>query len=195
MEFRILGPVEIATSDGPVAVERAKQRALLALLLLKADEVVSSDRLIDALWGERPPETASKALQVHVSQLRKALGAPLIKTRSPGYVLELGEHDLDVRRFERLHQEARSLAGTDPVAARRCLGDALDLWRGPALADLAYEPFAQAEIARLEEMRVAAVEDRIDADLALGRHSQLVGELEVLIAQNPLRERLREQLM
>src|SRR5436305_14886087 len=121
MEFGIGGPVEAAAADGGVPLGGAKQRALLAVLLLNVGEVVSSDRLIDALWGERPPETASKALQVHVSQLRKALGAPLIKTRSPGYVLELGEHDLDVRRFERLHQEARSLAGADPVAARRCL--------------------------------------------------------------------------
>jgi DNA-binding SARP family transcriptional activator len=195
MDFRILGPVEVHDGDGPLATGGAKPRALLAILLLHANEVVSNDRLIDALWGERPPETAAKALQVHVSQLRKAIGASAIRTRPPGYVLEVGGGDLDLDRFEQMHEAARGLLATDPAEARRLLRDALELWRGPPLADLAYEPFAQAEIARLEEMRVAAVEDRIEADLALGRHAEVVGELERLIAEHPHRERLRGQLM
>src|SRR5437764_952950 len=195
MEFRILGPLEAAAADGPVPLGGAKQRALLAVLLLNVGEVVSSDRLIDSLWGERPPETAPKALQVHVSQLRKALGASVIQTRQPGYVLELGDHELDLDRFRRLHDEAGSVAASDPGRARQLLGEALDLWRGPPLADFLYEPFAQAEIGRLEEARLTAIEDRIDADLALGRHGSLVGEIDSLITQHPHRERLRAQHM
>ncbi|MEA2353448.1 MAG: eukaryotic-like serine/threonine-protein kinase [Thermoleophilaceae bacterium] len=195
MDFRILGPLEVATPDGVAPIGGAKQRALLAILLLNANEVVSSDRLIDALWGERPPDTAAKALQVHVSQLRKALVPELIRTRPPGYALELGSHELDVNRFRELHDEARSAAGSEPEHARALLGEALDLWRGPPLADFAYEPFAQADIGRLEELRAAALEDRIAADLALGRHARVVGELESLIAAHPHRERLRVLLM
>ena len=195
MDFRILGPLEIAADGGSLAVGGAKQRALLAMLLLNSGAVVSSDRLVDALWGDEPPETAPKALQVHVSQLRKTLGAALIRTRPSGYGLELGDHGLDLERFRRLQDEARSVAGSDPARARRLLTDALALWRGPPLADFTYEPFARSDIRRLEEMRIAAIEDRVDADLALGRHGEVVGELESLIAEHPLRERLRAQRM
>jgi DNA-binding SARP family transcriptional activator len=195
MDFRILGPLEVVAADGVVSIGGAKQRALLAILLLNANEVVSNDRLIDALWGERPPETALKALQVHISQLRKALGDALIHTRSPGYVLDLGAHDLDLARFRRLRDEATSAAASDPRLARDLLAEALDLWRGPALANFVYEPFAQADIGQLDEMRIATLEDRVEADLAVGRHSALIGELESAIAAHPHRERLRGQLM
>src|SRR5204862_7628755 len=151
MDYRILGPLEVLAPDGPVPLGGGKQGALLAMLLLRANEVVSTDRLTDALWGEEPPETAPKALQVHVSQLRKALGPDAIRTRPPGYALEVGPGDLDLDRFRRLREEARSLAGTEPARARDLLADALALWRGPPLADLTYAAFAQADIARLDE--------------------------------------------
>src|SRR4051794_10423256 len=193
MDFRILGPLEVAVDGGVVPLGGGKQRALLAVLLLHANEVVSSDRLIDSLWGERPPDTAAKALQVHVSQLRKALGRDLLHTRAPGYVLTLADGELDLTRFERL--QAQAAADPDPARARELLGSALEMWRGPPLADLEYEAFAQPEIARLEELRIAATLDRIDADLALGRDAELVAELESLIAAHPHRERPRAQLM
>jgi DNA-binding SARP family transcriptional activator/tetratricopeptide (TPR) repeat protein len=195
MDFRILGPLEVVAPDGPVSFGGAKQRALLAILLLRRGEVISTDRLIDALWGEQPPDTARKALQVHVSQLRKALGPSLVRTRPPGYVLELGSHALDLDRFRRLHDEARSAAESDPARAAELLADALALWRGAPLADLTYAPFAQADIGRLDEMRIAAIEDRLAAALALGRHSELIGELEHLVAAHRHREKLRAQLM
>ncbi|MFL5780460.1 MAG: ATP-binding protein [Thermoleophilaceae bacterium] len=193
MDFRILGPLEVAVDGGVVPLGGGKQRALLAVLLLHANEVLSSDRLIDSLWGERPPDTAAKALQVHVSQLRKALGPDVLRTQPPGYVLTVRDGQLDLSRFERLLAEAG--AEPDRARARELLGEALGLWRGQPLADVAYEPFAQSEIGRLEELRIAATEDRIDADLALGRDSALVGELESLIAAHPHRERPRAQLM
>ncbi len=204
MDFRILGPLEVLRGDGSLPLGGAKQRALLAALLLHANEVVSSDRLIEELWGDHPPETGGKALQVRISELRKLLepdrgrGEPnrLLLTRPPGYLLRLEPEQLDLTRFERLWSEARDALGRDEAAgARAKLDDALALWRGGALADLAYEPFAQVEIARLDELRLAALEDRIDADLALGRHAEVVGELEARIAERPLRERLRRQLM
>ena len=202
--FRVLGPLE-ATRDGePLRLGGGKQSALLAILLLNANEVVSSDRLIDELWGETPPETAGKALQVHVSQLRKVLepergsGDPgrVLITRSPGYMLALEPDQLDLTRFDRLAREGReALASDDPERAATLLRDALSLWRGPPLADLAFESFAQSEIARLEELRLAALEDRIAADLECGRHADVVGELESLVRAEPLRERPRGQLM
>jgi DNA-binding SARP family transcriptional activator/tetratricopeptide (TPR) repeat protein len=199
MEFRILGPLEVCTDGGRKLDLSGKQRSLLAVLLLHADEAVSTDSLIDALWGAEPPETAAKALQVYVSRLRKlfeAEGRGLLVTRPPGYALELGEHGLDLRRFERLRAEAdQATADGDPARAETKLREALSLWRGAPLADLAFEPFAQSEIARLEELRLAALEERIDATLALGRHADVVGELEALVAGHPLRERLRAQLM
>ncbi len=193
MEFRILGPLEVADGDSLIALAAA-QHALLALLLLSANEVVSSDRLIEALWGEHSPESGRTALQVRVSQLRKALGEAggLVVTRPPGYVLRVDAGQVDLARFERFVDEAD--AGPPSVAASK-LREALALWRGPALADLAFESFAQPAVARLEELRLGAIEKRIDADLALGRHAALVGELEALTAVHPLRERVRAQLM
>jgi YVTN family beta-propeller protein len=193
MEYRILGPLEVLDNGRPLPLGGNRQRALLALLLLNPNEVVSTDRLLDELWGEQPPESRSKAVQVLVSQLRKALQAEgVLETRPPGYVLRVGEGELDRERFEALVDKA---AAEDAEARAATLRDALALWRGPALADLSYEAFAQPAIARLAEARLAAVEDRIDADLALGRQSALVGELEELVGQHPLRERLRGQLM
>ena len=173
-----------------------KPRALLAVLLLHANEVVATDRLIDELWGEDSPEDAAAALRVNVSRLRKTLPQDVLTTRSPGYVIRVEPDTLDLHRFERLADEGRSLLarGLAADAAKR-LHEALSLWRGPALADFAYESFALAAIARLEEIRLAAIELRIDADLALGRHDELVGELEALVSEHPLRERLRRYLM
>ena len=196
MEFRILGPLGVWDQGGEVSLGGLKPRALLAVLLLHPNEVVPADRLIDELWGEDSPEDAAAALRVNVSRLRKSLPQDLLTTRSPGYVVRVEPDALDLHRFERLVDEGRSLLarGLAAAAAER-LRDALSLWRGPALADFAYESFAQAAIARLEEVRLAAVELRLDADLALGRHDDLIGELEALVTEHPLRERLRRYLM
>ena len=201
VEFRILGPLE-ASEDGRVCpLGGAKQRALAAILLLHANEVVSTDRLIDELWGEQPPATANHVIQVYVSQLRKTLGnggdgARLLVTKAPGYMIALDQGQLDLLRFEHLVADARRVRDEgDPATASAMLAEALALWHGPPLADFAYEPFAQTAIARLEKLRVTATEDRIDCELALGRHANVVGELESLVAQHPLRERLRSQLM
>jgi DNA-binding SARP family transcriptional activator len=196
LEFGILGPLEARAGGEPVPLGGARQRAVLAVLLTHAGELVSADRLIDELWGDNPPGTAANVLQGYVSHLRKALGREAIATRDPGYVVELEHGQLDLHRFEAVVEEGRrALAGGDPERAAALLREGLALWRGPALADFAYEPFAQAEIARLEELRLVAVERRIEADLALGRHAEVAGELEALIAKHPLRERLRAQLM
>jgi len=197
MEFRLLGPLEVVRDDGPLPLGGPKPRALLALLLLHSNETLSRERLIDELWGERPPATATKALQVYVSQLRKLLEPEQPLESSPaGYRLRLEGPELDLRRFETLASEGRAaLAGGDPAGAARLLADALSLWRGRPLADLQYEPFAQAEIARLEELRLTAVEERIEAELRLGRHAELTGQLEALVAEHPLREHPRGQLM
>jgi DNA-binding SARP family transcriptional activator len=193
VEFRILGPLEVVEEGRLLPLGGPRQRALLAILLTRANEVVSSDRLIDELWGARPPRTATNALQYHVSQLRKTFGAnEVIVTREPGYLIRIGPNELDLLRFEQLVEEARQAPAGH---ASRLLHDALGLWSGPALADLANESFVQAEILRLEELRVAALELRIEADLALGRHRELVGELEVLVHEHPLRDRPRAQLM
>jgi DNA-binding SARP family transcriptional activator len=196
MEFRILGPLEVWDGSREVSLGGPKPRALLAGLLLHPNEIVPADQLIDEFWGEDSPERAAAALRVNVSRLRKALPQDVLTTRSPGYVIRVGPDELDLHRFERLVDEGRSLLARGLAAdASGRLRDALSLWRGPALADFAYESFAQAAIARLEEIRLAAVELRIDADLALGRHDELVGELEALVAEHPLRERLRRYLM
>ena len=169
---------------------------MLAILLLHANEVVSSDRLIDELWGDRAPATAAKTIQVYISKLRTALGDGVVLTRAGGYVLDCDRADVDVGRFEALVAEGRrALQTNEPRQAAQYLRDALRLWRGRPLSDFVYEPFAEGEVARLEEARVAAVEDRIEADLALGAQSELVGELESLVREHPLRERLRGQLM
>ena len=192
MEFRLLGPLEVLEHDRSCELGGGKQRALLALLLLHANEVVPTERLIDELWGESPPATVAKGIQVYVSRLRKQLGDRRLVTRKPGYVLLVDASELDVARFEQLLADAD---GADPEVAARKLREALALWRGAPLSDLAYEPWAQAEIARLDELHTGALEQRIEADLALGRHSQLVGELERLVEELPLREGLRGQLM
>jgi DNA-binding SARP family transcriptional activator len=197
MEFRILGHLEIRDGGRPVEVRGRRQRALLALLLIRANEPVGDERLLEELWGEHTPESGTTAVRVRVSQLRKALGADVIVTRPSGYALEVEPERIDARRFERLVAEGRSeLEAGDGASAAATLRQALALWRGPAaLADFEYEPFADAERARLEDLRLDALEDRIEADLALGRQLELVGELEPLVAQNPFRERLRGQLM
>jgi DNA-binding SARP family transcriptional activator len=196
MDFRILGPLEVKEGGGEVPLRGRKPRALLAVLLLHANEVVPSDRLIEELWAEDSPERAAAALRVNVSRLRKALPGDVVATKSPGYVIRLEPEQLDLHRFERLVEEGRSLLARDQAAdASKRLGEALSLWRGPPLADFTYESFAQTAIARLEEMRLAAVELRIDAELVLGRHHELVAELEALVAKHPLRERLRSCLM
>jgi YVTN family beta-propeller protein len=184
--------MEVEAGDRLLDLGGSKQRGVLAMLVLRAGNVVSTDALIDGLWDERPPATAAKSLQVYVSRLRKSLGEDAIVTRSPGYLLAAVPEQVDLGRFERLVEEARR---EDPTDAAAKLKAALALWRGSALADVAEEPFAQAEIARLEEQRLAALEDRIDADLALGRHASVVAELEGLVHTHPYRERLRGQLM
>jgi DNA-binding SARP family transcriptional activator len=192
LQYRILGPLEVMGPSGPLPLGGPKQRALLALLLLRANEVVATDTLIDRLWGDRPPATVAKVLQVQVWRLRKALGNEALATRAPGYVLRVDADELDLARFERLVLEAR--AG-EPQAAAAKLREALALWRGTPLADLADEDFAAAEVGRLEELRIVALEERIAADLALGRHGEVVPDLETLAAEHPYRERLHAQLM
>ena len=198
MDFLVLGPLEVHNGSEPIRLTGARQRGLLALLLLHRNEVLGSERLIDELWGESPPPTAAKALQNAVLQVRRALGehAGALRTEGGGYVLRVEPGELDADRFEQLHAEGRAASDAgDHAAAAKRLRDALALWRGPPFADLSYERFAQPEIARLEDERVAALEDRIEADLALGRHAALVPELEAAVARHPLRERLRAQLM
>jgi DNA-binding SARP family transcriptional activator len=203
MDFRILGPLEALDGDRVVRLGGSKQRALLALFVLHANETLSTDRLIDELWGERPPTAAAKTVQVHISRLRKTLAggqrdgsAAAVATREHGYELRLDPERIDAHRFERLLAEGRSeLAAGRPERAAAALEVALSLWRGPPLADLAYEPFAQREIARLADLRVAALEQLIEARLAQGRHAEVVGQLETLIGEHPYRERLRALLM
>jgi DNA-binding SARP family transcriptional activator len=203
MDFRILGPLEALDEGRLVALGGSKQRALLAVFLLHRGETLTTDRLIDELWGERPPATAAKTVQVYISRLRRALAGGEdngstggVVTREHGYQLRLDPERLDAHRFERLVAQGRGeLAAGRPERAAAALEEALSLWRGPPLADLAYEPFAQREIARLEDVRAAALEQLIEAKLALGGHAEVVGELEGLIAQHPYRERLRAQLM
>ena len=191
MEFRILGPLEVVADGQEVPLGGAKQRALLALLLLHPNRVVSRDRLIDELWATDPPETARTALQVHVSHLRKAIGRDRIVTQAPGYLVRVEPDELDLERFERL---LGSVDRGDSAVAAEALREALALWRGPPLGGLD-DSFAQAERARLEEQRLLALEQRIDAELGLGLHARLVPELDGLVRENPLRERLRAQLM
>jgi DNA-binding SARP family transcriptional activator len=194
MEFRILGPLEVLEGDRALEVSGQRQRGLLALLLLHANQVVSSGRLIEELWPDEASESHAGALQASVSRLRKSLGpaAELLVTLPTGYVIRPAPGQLDLDRFERLVDEA---GAAEPPEAAEKLREAIALWRGPALADFAFEPFAQAAIGRLEEMLLLAVEMRIDADLALGRHASLVAELDALAAEHPLRERLHGQLM
>jgi DNA-binding SARP family transcriptional activator/ABC-type branched-subunit amino acid transport system substrate-binding protein/DNA-binding beta-propeller fold protein YncE len=196
LEFGILGPLAVSDEGREVPLGGGKQRTLFALLLLHRNEVVSTDRLIDSLWDGHPTATAAKSVQVYVSQLRKVLDGERLLTKTPGYELRVEPGELDADRFESLVAEARrALAEGDPAAAARGLRDGFALWRGPPLADFAYDDFAQRERGRLEELRLAALEDRAEADLSLGRHVELAPELEALVREHPLRERLRAQLM
>ena len=182
MEFRILGPLEIVGEHGPLTLHRGREQALLAFMLLHANELIPSERLIDELWDDRPPATAPKILQNAVSQLRRVLGDGRLETRAPGYVFHLEPDELDLNRFERLAREGRN-------------AEALELWRGTPLLELREERFADAARRRLEEQRLAVVEGRIDDDLATGRRAELVPELEQLVSDHPLREHLYGQLM
>jgi DNA-binding SARP family transcriptional activator/class 3 adenylate cyclase len=200
VEFRILGPLEVLDVGRPVALPGGRGRALLALLILHAGEVVSADRLIDELWGESPPPTATTALQGLVSTLRKRLqparvggeAGAVLRTVPPGYVLATDPAGVDANLFRRLLEEASGATAAERSARLR---QALSLWRGPVLAEFTYQPFAQREITALEELRLVAIEERVEADLALGRHGQLVAELEALVAEHPFREGLRGELM
>jgi DNA-binding SARP family transcriptional activator len=188
MEFRLLGAFEVWDDGRPVEIVGSKRRALLAFLVLRANEFVRSDRLVDELWGERPPRNALAALHTHVSRLRKAVGADTIASREWGYVLRAPLEDIDLGRFEGLIFDASPLPAQERASK---LAEALTLWRGPPLADLVNEPALQRHIARLEELRLSTLERRIDADLEAGRSAGLIGELEGLVAEQPLRELLR----
>src|SRR5215203_2514446 len=194
-EYRLLGPLEVVHRGEAVPTGGQRKRALLARLLLEANRTVSIDALVDALWGERVPPTAVKMVHIYVSQLRKVLPSGVLQTRPPGYLLEVAPEAVDLLRFERLRKEGReALAGGDAVTAAERLTAACALWRGPALAEFS-EPFAAAAAAYLDELRLVAVEDRVEAELALGRHRDVAGELQALVASHPLRERPRRQLM
>jgi DNA-binding SARP family transcriptional activator len=196
LEFRLLGPLEVLDGDRPVRLGGPKQRAALAILLLSANRVVSVERLADDLYAGAPPVTAVTQVQRQISELRKVLGADAIETRSPGYVIHVEPGRLDLDRFERTtHDAAQALEKDDASGGAELLRRALDLWRGAPLADLTYESFAQTAIARLEELRLAALEQRFGAELALGRHAAVLPELEGLVWDHPLREGLRAQLM
>jgi DNA-binding SARP family transcriptional activator len=193
LEIRLLGPLEVRDDERDMTPRRQKQRALLAVLALKAGSAVSADRLVDDLWAERAPKTARHALENYVSELRRTLGKDLIETRPSGYLLRLAPECVDVVRFERLVADARREQRPEEREAR--FGTALSLLRGEPLADLAFEPFAGAEIARLQELELGAREELLDARLELGHHAEIVGELERLVNSHPYRERFRAQLM
>jgi DNA-binding SARP family transcriptional activator len=193
VDFRILGPLQAVDRGMDVAPRRAKPRALLALLLLHANQRVATDRIIEALWGEEPPNTADKALQGHVSALRKLLGQARIQTERSGYRLAVEPGELDLDRFSAAVAAAR--ASNEAGERSRQLGEALAMWRGEPLVDIAHERFVQSDIARLEAARLAALEERARADLELGRHAELIPELEALLPRNPLSEGLRATLM
>jgi DNA-binding SARP family transcriptional activator/ABC-type branched-subunit amino acid transport system substrate-binding protein len=197
MEFRILGALEVTHDGRAVPVGGGRQRALLALLLLERNTPVSAERIVEELWNGRAPPTAPKVVQNLVSQLRRSLGdAGLLRTRGHAYELAVPDTALDAARFERLVEDGRvALAAGEPERAAAVLREALALWRGPALGDLAGEPWARAEAGRLEERRLVALERRVDADLALGRHADVIAELETAIAREPLREGMRSRLM
>ncbi len=192
LEFRILGPLEIVDGGADVPLSGRNQRALVALLLVHANEALSTDRIVDRLWGEHPPRTATTSLQNTVSQLRKLLGPGLLQTRPNGYALEIDAGQLDLGCFEELLDRARA---AEPDERAVLLHEALALWRGPPFADLQFETFLQQEIQRLESLRLAALEERIAADLELRADAELVAEVEALVREHPLQERLRAHLM
>jgi YVTN family beta-propeller protein len=196
MEFRILGRFEALDDERELSLGGARQRAVLAVLLVHRREVVSIDRLVDELWGERPPPTAAQTVRVYVSRLRKTLGDGLLETHGRGYLLAVDPAEIDAERFEALVADGRAaLESGDARRGAELLSAGLELWRGPPLEEFAYEPFAQSEIARLEEARLVALEDRIEAELRIGRGTELVPELEQLVADHPLHERLVAGLM
>jgi DNA-binding SARP family transcriptional activator len=196
VEFRGLGPLEVRDRRSRVLkLAGRKQQGLLALLLLRPNETVATDTLVDWLWGEDPPESAANALQVYVSGLRKVLGHDVLLTTQGGYELHVDPEQIDLMRFERLVEDGRrALAGGDPEAGAEYLTKALELWRGRPLAGLGLGAMADAETARLEDLRLGAIEDRFEAEIELGRHTQVIGELEALVAEHPLRERLHTHL-
>lgn len=199
MEFRVLGPLEVVEQGRSVPLARTKERMVLALLLLRANELVSCDRLIDELWGERAPATARHTVESYISRLRATLTAgagELIESRAGGYVINVAPEQLDSECFERLLEEGeRALEGGSVEDADAKLREALALWRGDVLSDLVFEPLPAAEVARLEELRLVAIEAQVEAALALGHDGQLVARLHSLVSRYPLRERLRAQLM
>jgi DNA-binding SARP family transcriptional activator len=203
MRYAILGPLEVTRAGVPVQVNGPKQRALLTLLLLHANEVVSTDRIIEALWGPDVDGREVGTLRVHIANLRRALEPgrrkgdepEMLVTHPPGYLLRVDDEGIDTQRFERLGSEGRRTVQDDPGYAAELLIEALGLWRGSALQDVLYEDFAQIDIQRLDELRLSAVENLNEARLAMGEHADLVGDLESQVAAHPLRERLWGQLM
>src|SRR5664279_33508 len=202
VEIRVLGRLEVWDGQVPLAIGGTKQRAVLAMLALRANKIVSTDFLVDGLWGEAPPASAINVVQAYVSRLRKALLAARptapqadIVRRRPGYLLELDSEAVDVHRFERLARQGVAALPAAPRRAAVLLREALTLWRGSPLAEFTDEPFSQTEIPRLEEQRLTVVAARVDADLAVGGHTELVGEIEALLVRHPLNERLHGQLI
>ena len=196
VDSQLLGPVQARAAGSPLEIGGPRQRAVLALLLLHANHVVSSDRLIDDVWGERPPRSAASTLQSYVSRLRRTLGADALWSAQTGYELRVAPERIDLHRFRALAIDGRAhLASGEPKKAVAALQEALSLWRGEPFGDLAYEEWASREAGALRELRTSALENRLDAELALGRHAEAVGELELLSLRHPLRERLRGQLM
>src|SRR5262245_2482469 len=196
MDYRVLGPVEVRDGDRVLSLGGPRRRALLAVLLTRPNEIVSIDRLADVVWDGEPPSAAANVVQGHVSDLRKVLGRDVIATRGGGYELVVEPERIDLRRFEQLAADGtRALTDGRPADAAGRLREALALWHGRALADLADNHVLRAEVARIEELRLLAVERLVEAELALGRHAEVVAELESLVLQHPLRERPQAQLM
>src|SRR6478672_10605746 len=195
LSFRVLGPLEVDAGAGPLPLGGPKQRAVLGSLLLRANQVVPADTLIDDVWGEQPPDRARNSLHTYVSNLRRAIGEERVQGRPPGYRLVVRPAELDSSRFDALVRDARKALPIDPTVAVATLEDALALWRGPALADLAAQPSFLAEAARLDDLRLQAQEDRIEGMLAAGAAGRAVGEIEALLAHYPLRESLWGRLM
>jgi DNA-binding SARP family transcriptional activator len=193
IDFRLLGPLEVVEAGERLALPVGQPRALLARLLLDANRAVSADALVDSIWGESPPASSRKVLQLYVSQLRKLLGANRIETQPAGYAVQVESQEFDLARFEALTEAAQTEA--DPTRRSSLLADALSLWRGAPLAEFDAAPFAEVAARRLNDLRISAIERRVEADLELGRHERVVPELAALVAQEPLRERPRGQLM
>ena len=199
MAFGVLGPLEAFAQGGEIGLGSAQVRLVLAALLVDANVVVSADRLVEALWGDEPPASATSSVQKLVYRLRSVLGPgadDVVVTRAPGYVVRVGPESFDAARFERVVSDAQAvMTDGDAAGAVELLDGALGLWRGPAFGEFAFAEFARAEAARLEELRWVATEERVEARLALGAHEELVGELEVLVGESGFRERLWGELM